>query len=232
MPDELYEEAHEEPMPASESDGEPEEWIDAPADWEEPRQASEPTFVRQVPEPGGRIRMGARPRSGGADRVQEPGEPEPPTTTMEAVPPRQERLAELLDEPEPPRGSHPTSDRVAYLFPRPETTEWDVREINYDRRRRARVTGLLRLFLRSPPEQQTDRRALAGDRSLARGLLTPRRSPCAPWPPPRTGSWLISNQSAQVVDVLVQVGDLDHRSRAHLGCQPIDVARSRAARPR
>jgi hypothetical protein len=29
------------------------------------------------------------------------------------------------------------ADRVAYLFPRPETTEWDVREVSYDRRRRA-----------------------------------------------------------------------------------------------
>ena len=29
------------------------------------------------------------------------------------------------------------ADRVAYLFPRPETTEWNVRELSYDRRRRA-----------------------------------------------------------------------------------------------
>lgn len=139
VPDELYEEAYEEPVPVSESDGEPEEWIGAPADWEEPRQASEPTFVRQVPEPGGRIRMEPDPDPEEQTVFNSQAEPEPPTTTMEAVPPRQERLAELLDEPEPPRGSHQTSDRVAYLFPRPETTEWDVREISYDRRRRARV---------------------------------------------------------------------------------------------
>jgi hypothetical protein len=31
------------------------------------------------------------------------------------------------------------ADRVAHLFPRPETTEWNVRELSYDRRRRARV---------------------------------------------------------------------------------------------
>ncbi len=31
------------------------------------------------------------------------------------------------------------NDRVAELFPRPETTEWNVREIAYDRRRRAAV---------------------------------------------------------------------------------------------
>ncbi len=32
-----------------------------------------------------------------------------------------------------------TAARVANLFPRPETTEWDVREISYDRSRRARL---------------------------------------------------------------------------------------------
>ena len=30
-------------------------------------------------------------------------------------------------------------DRVAFLFPRPETTEWSVPEVGYDRRRRAQV---------------------------------------------------------------------------------------------
>lgn len=32
-----------------------------------------------------------------------------------------------------------TAARVANLFPRPETTEWSVREISYDRTRRARL---------------------------------------------------------------------------------------------
>lgn len=32
-----------------------------------------------------------------------------------------------------------TAARVANLFPRPETTEWEVREVSYDRSRRARV---------------------------------------------------------------------------------------------
>jgi hypothetical protein len=134
-PDELYEEADEEP--AVEEDAEPEEWIDAPAEWEEPHRVSEPTFVRQVPEPGGRIRMEPDPELEEQTVFNTQAEPEPPTTTMESVPPRQERLAELVDDF--PHGSHQTADRVAYLFPRPETTEWDVREISYDRRRRARV---------------------------------------------------------------------------------------------
>ena len=29
------------------------------------------------------------------------------------------------------------NERVAFLFPRPETCQWDIREIGYDRRRRA-----------------------------------------------------------------------------------------------
>ncbi len=32
------------------------------------------------------------------------------------------------------------SERVAGLFPAPETTEWNVRDITYDRSRRARVS--------------------------------------------------------------------------------------------
>jgi len=33
-----------------------------------------------------------------------------------------------------------TASRVANLFPAPETTEWNVREISYDRTRRAAVS--------------------------------------------------------------------------------------------
>ncbi len=47
-------------------------------------------------------------------------------------------------EEEPPAEQEPqerpdTRERVAYLFPRPETTEWNVRELSYDRRRRAQI---------------------------------------------------------------------------------------------
>ena len=45
------------------------------------------------------------------------------------------RFNELLDARLPE--SQKVADRVAYLFPRPEPTEWDVRELSYDRRRRA-----------------------------------------------------------------------------------------------
>ncbi|MCD6014962.1 MAG: hypothetical protein K0R88_1046 [Solirubrobacterales bacterium] len=81
------------------------------------------------------------------------GNDEPETTQLEVVP--REPAPERADDPEPHRspGSNPVlrlieqtraereahHERVAGLFPRPETTEWDVREIAYDRRRRARV---------------------------------------------------------------------------------------------
>ena len=43
----------------------------------------------------------------------------------------------LIEQTRAERAAH--HDRVAGLFPAPETTEWSVREIAYDRTRRARV---------------------------------------------------------------------------------------------
>jgi hypothetical protein len=90
----------------------------------------------QVPEPEGRIKVESRPHPEEQNVFKPQIEPEPPTTAMEPLQP-QGRLEELLDERPPDRRQ--TADRVAYLFPRPDTTEWDVRELGYDRRRRARV---------------------------------------------------------------------------------------------
>ena len=44
----------------------------------------------------------------------------------------------LIEQTRAERGAH--HDRVAGLFPPPETTEWNVREIAYDRSRRAEVS--------------------------------------------------------------------------------------------
>ena len=88
-----------------------------------------------------------------------------PTTSLELVPapvdePDGEPAAyedesqRLVDDEGRPRPASPVlrliertraerearNDRVAGLFPPPETTEWKVREIDYDRSRRARVT--------------------------------------------------------------------------------------------
>jgi hypothetical protein len=59
-----------------------------------------------------------------------------PTTALEAVDPSP-RVSALLAEREAERQA--LADRVAYLFPRPETCEWNVPEVGYDRRRRADV---------------------------------------------------------------------------------------------
>jgi hypothetical protein len=118
------------------SGAEPDPW--APGGEEEPQ----PPPVK-VPEPEGRIRMEPRPRP--EEQIvfanAQTQTDEPPTTTMEALSRDNERVAELLEELPDDRSPErrPTTDRVAYLFPRPEPTDWNVRELSYDRRRRARV---------------------------------------------------------------------------------------------
>jgi hypothetical protein len=116
-------------------------WMDVPAEWQEPErgQASEPM---QVPEPRGRIRVESRPHQEEetvfSRKPSEERQPEPePRTVGEAADDSRARIAELLEER--PSTRRDTSERVAYLFPRPETTEWSVRELSYDRRRRAQV---------------------------------------------------------------------------------------------
>jgi hypothetical protein len=42
------------------------------------------------------------------------------------------------------------ANRVSFLFPRPETTEWSVREVGYDRTRRAEVSGERRASRNEP----------------------------------------------------------------------------------
>jgi hypothetical protein len=83
-------------------------------------------------------------------------EPEPDTRQLEIVAPAPEPASDPQPEANAPPGEHGPSpvlrlieqtraerkahhERVAGLFPRVETTEWDIREIAYDRRRRARV---------------------------------------------------------------------------------------------
>jgi hypothetical protein len=98
----------------------------------------------------------------------EPAEParrEQPTTSLELVPAPadppefhvhdyEDEQRRLVDDAGRPRPASPVlrlieqtraerearTDRVAGLFPRPETTEWNVRDITYDRTRRAGAT--------------------------------------------------------------------------------------------
>ena len=113
-------------------------WMDVPPTWEKP-----PTEPRrepmQVPEARARITVESRPHHEEETVIEDQGharEPEP-RTIGEAADVTGERIAELLEERPTQRGD--TEQRVAYLFPRPETTEWDVRELSYDRRRRAQI---------------------------------------------------------------------------------------------
>jgi len=114
-------------------------WIDVPDDWQEVPDHHEGETGLQVPEPGGRIRIESRPHPE-EDNVLTQNQiirEERPIPDYEPAAPGERRGSELLEAR--PRGRQSTADRVAYLFPRPETTEWDVRELSYNRRRRARV---------------------------------------------------------------------------------------------
>jgi len=119
-------------------------WIDVPGEWHEVEPAQEPERV-QVPEPQGRITVESHPRPEEEtvfERNAQAREPEP-TTVDEVEQLRRTRLAELVEE-QPPVEEEPdarpdTRERVAFLFPKPETTEWNVRELSYDRRRRAQI---------------------------------------------------------------------------------------------
>jgi hypothetical protein len=93
----------------------------------------------QVPEPPGRITIESRPpiEEENVFSTAQTRYEEPPTMTMAAQEPIQGRLDENPEARREQRRS--TADRVAYLFPRPETTEWEVSELSYDRRNPAGV---------------------------------------------------------------------------------------------
>jgi hypothetical protein len=103
----------------------------------------------EVPEPKGRIRIPpatfpeleeervnahAHARTFEATAAVE----DPATGVLEPIEPSA-RVRALLAERERAGERQALADRVAYLFPRPEPCEWDVPEIGYDRRRRARA---------------------------------------------------------------------------------------------
>ncbi len=120
-------------------------WLEVSDDWRESREARDDQATLQVPEPAGRISIESRPQPE-EDHVftrSQASHEEPHTDAVDAHEPSEGRVAQLLEER--PRERPEVADRVAYLFPRPETTEWNVGELSYDRRRRA--------------EPQTERRA-------------------------------------------------------------------------
>jgi hypothetical protein len=112
-------------------------WMDVSDEWQEGREVRDDDEAMQVPEPAGRITIQSRPEPE-EDHVlasNQTRHEERQRIAMDAGERIHDRFNELLDK-RPPE-SRKVADRVAYLFPRPETTEWDVREVSYDRRRRA-----------------------------------------------------------------------------------------------
>jgi hypothetical protein len=113
-------------------------WMDTgEEEWATPERDQPPQPLK-VPEPRGRIRIESRPRFQEENVFSKSqNRQEPLDSPAGETPPANARLTQLLEAR--PRDRQRTEERVAYLFPRPETTEWNVRELSYDRRRRAEL---------------------------------------------------------------------------------------------
>lgn len=94
-------------------------WMDVSDDWQDGHAARTEDPPMQVPEPAGRITIVSPPHE------------EDENLFAHSHNGRQEHPQERQPE------RRTAADRVAYLFPRPEPTEWNVTELSYDRRRRS-----------------------------------------------------------------------------------------------
>ena len=72
-----------------------------------------------------------------AELIEPEPEPEGEVRILRAVP-DDSPVAALIADSDNHRKE--VASRVSFLFPRPETTEWSVREVGYDRKRRAQVS--------------------------------------------------------------------------------------------
>jgi len=119
-------------------------WMDVADEWQEGREVRDDDADVQVPEPAGRITIQSRPEPEEDDvfASSHSRREERQTTAIDAGERIHRRFNELLDAR--PRERQNVADRIAYLFPRPEPTEWNVREVSYDRRRRAEPQNELR----------------------------------------------------------------------------------------
>ena len=95
-------------------------------EWEEPSPRAE---RERAPDPVGPGREAEEPTGGVSE----------PTADIRVLRPRpaESPVDELIADSDQHRRE--VANRVSFLFPRPETTEWQVREVGYDRRRRAEV---------------------------------------------------------------------------------------------
>jgi len=105
------------------------EWSD-PAPRTEREADREPRFTLPEREPG------LKSHFSGPEPSRSP-EPEPEVRILRAVPDESPVQALIADSD---NHRKEVASRVSLLFPRPETTEWSVRDVGYDRTRRARVS--------------------------------------------------------------------------------------------
>ena len=114
--------------------------VDPAFEWSEPAPRTErepdrePRFTLPERQPGVESQFGARDEE--AESVNEP-EPEGEVRILRAVP-DDGPVAALIADSDNHRKE--VASRVSFLFPRPETTEWSVHEVGYDRKRRAQVS--------------------------------------------------------------------------------------------
>ena len=102
-------------------------------EWEEPTPRAE---REPAPDPIGPDREADEPTGATAD---EPAGGDPAGADIRILRPRpaESPVDELIADSDQHRRE--VANRVSFLFPRPETTEWQVREVGYDRKRRAEV---------------------------------------------------------------------------------------------
>jgi hypothetical protein len=135
-------------------EGSPPEERGETAEW---RPGEEPELIDELIELDSAM-QGSPAETRSTEPEQHEAEPEP-DPEPESEPIEMEPQMKLAPRPEPAEPSHDRDspvlrlieqtraerrahhEKVAGLFPPPETTEWNVREIAYDRRRRAEVSG-------------------------------------------------------------------------------------------
>ena len=112
--------------------------VDPGFEWSEPAPRAErepdrePRFTLPDPRPA------AQPQRGVHDAEAAPeAEPQSEVRVLRAVP-DEGPVAALIADSDHHRKE--VASRVSFLFPRPETTEWSVRDVGYDRTRRAQVS--------------------------------------------------------------------------------------------
>jgi hypothetical protein len=114
--------------------------VDPGFEWSEPtpRAEREPDRAPRLPLPERRTDFETQPAVTDPETKGEAqAEPEAEVRILRAVP-DEGPVAALIADSDHHRKE--VASRVSFLFPRPETTEWSVHEVGYDRKRRAKIS--------------------------------------------------------------------------------------------